>query len=257
MSKTYVSVGTLALCLMATPVFADGFSDWPEFAPGSETGPKDSEWKGNVQFGYVMSTGNTESENLNGKFLLGSNSNHWRQNFKLEIFSSSEDETTTNERYKFSYQLDRKWENKDYWFTSFIYEDDRFSGYDSRASLTSGYGRRFIEDDEHTWDGEIGIGYRMSEIRNPAPGVDDENEAIIRLASKYNWQIEEDRSLMADFAVEAGQDSTQYNLEVGFITMIAGDISLKAAYEVRYNTDVPGDTRHLDTITTLNLLYKF
>ncbi|MCP3674461.1 MAG: DUF481 domain-containing protein, partial [Gammaproteobacteria bacterium] len=79
----------------------------------------------------------------------------------------------------------------------------------------------------------------------------------IRLASKFLWQIEEKRSVISELTIDAGEEMTITNFELGFVTMIAGDLSLKAAYLAKHTSDVLVDKENLDTIVSLNLLYAF
>ena len=225
-----------------------------------ESNKEESAWKGDIQFGYVMSTGNTDSENLNGKFNIAHKSSDWLQTANLEAFTSSIENLTTAERYKLAYQADRKFEEANsYLFVNTTYVDDRFSGFDYRSTLTGGYGFRFYEENDMTLDTEIGVGYRYS-VTDIDPITNEsisDGEALIRAAAKYKWQIEESRSLVSNLTVEAGQETTIANLELGFVTMIAGDLSLKVSYTAKHTSEVPVDKEKLDTVTSISLLYAF
>lgn len=236
---------------------------WSPFAvlaeAATETKEEAKNWKGDIQFGYVMTSGNTENTNINGKIHLGGNLEKWRHLVTVEAFSTSDNDRTTAEHYKLKYQVDRKYKDGHYFFTNTAYEEDRFSGYDYRSTISAGYGFRAYDKNKMTLDTEFGAGYRHSMlIVDPVTGAtDEENEAMLRLAAKYHWDIEENRSLMSDLTVDAGENTTISELEVGFVTMIAGDLSFKASYMTRYTSDVPVDKEKLDTITSINLLYAF
>jgi putative salt-induced outer membrane protein len=221
---------------------------------------KEPEFKGDVQFGYIMSSGNTDTTNLNGKFNLLYDLNEWAQKFSLEAYSSSDNDITTAERYKAEYQLDKKLDKTRYLFGNVSYEEDKFSGYENISTMAGGYGHQLYNEDKTTLDAEVGVGYRNSTL-TPAsvlPGDSaDISEALLRLAVDYHWQIAENRSLTSKLKVDAGEESVISNFEVGFITMIAGDLSFKAAFEARHISEVPADTENLDTITSISLLYAF
>ena len=224
-----------------------------------ESTKEESPWNGDVQFGYVMSSGNTESENLNGKISVEYKSTDWLQAAKLEAFSSSDQEITTAERYKFEYQANKNLEDNSYLFVNTTYENDRFSGFDYRATLSGGYGFRYYEANDMTLDTEFGLGYRYSvtDIDPISNESMDDSESLVRAAAKYKWQIGENRSLISDLTIEAGEETTITNFEVGFVTMIAGDLSLKVGYAARHTSEVPADKEKLDTVTSINLLYAF
>lgn len=238
---------TTGLCSQATEV-ADSSKD-----------AEQSSWKGDVQFGYVMSSGNTESDNLNGKFNIEHRVADWKQHLSLVAFSSSDNDQTTAERYKLEYQANKKFTDSGYLFVNTTYEDDRFSGFENRSTLTVGYGLQVYNANKMTLDTEAGVGIRQSKLSpDPVTGTSpSDREGMVRLAAKYLWQIEEDRSLISNLTIEVGEESTISNFEVGFVTMIAGDLSLKASYVARHTSEVPLGKEKLDTVTSLNLLYAF
>jgi len=221
---------------------------------------KVSPFKGDVQLGYIMSSGNTDTTTLNSKFNVHYNMDEWLQKFSLEAYSSSDNDVSTGERYRADYQLDRKLDESRYIFGNGSYEEDKFSGYEYISTMVAGYGHQLYNQDKTTLDAEIGLGYRNSKLtpESVVPGESaDINEVLIRFALDYNWLIAENRSLHSKLKVDAGEESTISHFEVAFITMIAGDLSFKAAFEARYNSDVPVTTKNLDTITSISLLYAF
>ncbi len=218
-----------------------------------------STWKGDVQFGYVATSGNTENSNLNSKLNIERVDAKWTHLFSAAAFSMSEDNETTAERFKLEYKASKKFTETGYFFFDSTYEEDKFSGFEYQATMTGGYGQRLYDANKMTFDAEIGAGMRQSEIEpDPVTGnVSEESEGLIQIAAKYLWQIEEKRSVTSDLTIDAGKESTITNLELGFVTMIAGDFSLKAAYTAKYTSEVPVDKEKLDTIVSLNLLYAF
>lgn len=217
------------------------------------------EWQGNIQFGYVSSSGNTDNTNINAKFNLKHDDENWLHDFNALYYSSSESNVTTAERYKLIHQADYKLETPDtYWFINGSYENDRFSGFDHRATLTTGYGKVLYKTRDMKLDAEIGGGFRYSQQTDTITQLTtNENEAMIRLAAKYLWQIAKERKLTSALSIEEGEESRVTNFEVGFVTMVNGNLSLKTAYEARHVSEVPVGKEKLDTVITVNLLYQF
>jgi putative salt-induced outer membrane protein len=229
-------------------------------ASEAEAEEKEPALKGDVQLGYIMSSGNSDTTTLNSKFNLIYDLEEWSQKFSLEAYSTSDNDVTTGERYKADYQLDKKLDESRYLFGNASYEEDKFSGYDNIAVLAVGYGHQLYNQNKTTLDAEVGVGYRNSKLtpESIVPGESSElNEALLRFAVDYHWHIAKNRSLTSKLKVDAGEESIISNFEIGFITMIAGDLSFKAAFEARHNSDVPVDTENLDTITSISLLYAF
>jgi len=110
-----------------------------------------------------------------------------------------------------------------------------------------------------TLDAEVGLGARQSETdADPVTGISSkEEEGMLKLAMKYHWQMEDSRSLTSNLTVDAGEETTISNFEISFVTMIVGNLSLKASYAARHTSEVPVGKEKLDTVTTLNLLYAF
>ncbi|MCP4271603.1 MAG: DUF481 domain-containing protein [Gammaproteobacteria bacterium] len=218
-----------------------------------------SNWKGNVEFGYVSSSGNTETTNINGKLHLEAEYSNWIQRLDLGAFTTSDNDVTTAKRFKIEYQGNKKLSDISYLFVNTSYEEDDFSGYQYRSTLTGGYGRNIYKENKMNLDAEIGAGIRQSETdEDIITGLSDtENESMARFALKYLWQIEENRSLTSNLSVDAGEDTTISTFDVSFVTMVAGDLSLKVSYLARHTSEVPVDKEKLDTVTSINLLYAF
>ena len=248
MNTTYIRPVCVALILSTAHLKAE-----------EEAAEESSEWKGSIQFGYVASSGNTENSNINGKFNLKHDDVKWLHDFNAAYYQSTEDEVTSAERYKLTHQADYKLDVENtYLFVNGSYENDRFSGFDYRASLSTGYGTRLYDANDMTFDGEVGVGYRYSEeidtLTNTTFTV---NEALIRLAGKYHWKIADDRSLSSSLTIDEGEEIRISNFDISFTTLIVGGISMKASYEARHVSEVPVGKEKLDTIVSLNLLYDF
>ncbi len=241
------SVAVAVILLLNTSVMAqDAVEEKPE-------------WTGNIQFGYVASSGNTENSNINGKFNLKHDDKYWLHDFNTAYYQSTESESTTAERFKLTYQADYKINEEDsYWFVNASYEDDRFSGFEYRATVSTGYGMRLYDANDMTFDAEVGAGMRYSEEIDTATNTTfTENEGMIRIAGQYEWKIADDRNLSSAISVEEGEEVRISNFEIAFTTLITGGVSMKAGYEARHVSEVPEGKEKLDTIVSLNLLYKF
>ena len=139
-------------------------------------------WQGDIELGYVKTSGNTDTETLHTRAKAKTDREHWRHNLKLEALKSSDQETTTAEKYFVSGQSDYKLKGeKNFVFAFVSYEDDRFSGYKYQMTEVVGYGRRILDDDNMTLDIEIGPGARQS--KEEITG-DTENEALVRGAAR-------------------------------------------------------------------------
>ena len=137
----------------------------------SASAPALADWKGKVEAGVVFARGNTETTTANGKLDMANELDQWRHSAYLAALYAESENSVTNEleasaeRYEARWQSDYKITPRAYWFGGLRYERDEFSGFDYQASLTSGFGYRFIDSEATKFYGQAGIGYRQSQDR--------------------------------------------------------------------------------------------
>lgn len=210
-------------------------------------------WTGDAELGFVLTEGNTETQNINGKLDFTQDLTKWRNNFKLEGMSTSEDEQTSAEKYLASWKSDYKVSELNFFFVTAQYEDDRFSGFDYQATVAVGYGRTVIKNDRHNLDLEIGPGFRRNELENG----DTEDETIVKSAAKYRWKISESAKFSQDVIVDAGDEATISKSITALKSQVNGRLAMKASYTVKHTSEVPEGTKKTDRETALTLVYTF
>jgi len=185
-----------------------------------------SEWKGEAELGFVTTSGNTNTENLNAKANISNERPKWRHSATAEVAHSSDNDITTSERYLAGFKTDYKVTSKSYIFGLINYEDDRFSGYDYQATVATGYGRRLLENEAIRLEGEAGIGYR----RNVFETNNVTNEALLRGAINFDWKFSKTASLREKLTIEAGEDNTITRS----ITAVKAKLNSKLAAKMTY-----------------------
>ena len=212
-----------------------------------------SEWKGEGEFGYVATSGNTETSNLKARLGLVHERDKWRHDAKLEALNTSDRDVTTGERYAAIWQTDYKFTEFDYSFGRIHYETDKFSGYDYRVSETVGYGRRVLRRPDMTLDLEAGPGARQSKLETGAV----EKELMLRLAGKYAWDITAQSRFTQDLSFDIGEDTTITKSVTAVQAMIIGDLSMKLSYTLENVSNVPAGVKNTDSETAATLVYAF
>ena len=228
----------LAFCLASTTALAN------KDKPG---------WSGEGEFGLAITSGNTDTKNLNGRLKLINNRGLWRDTIGVEALSFSDNNTTTAERYTFNYKADRKISANEYLFGAFRYDDDRFSGFDYQSSLTAGYGRRLFERARSHLDAEIGGGYRFSETIDG----ESQNQSILRLYGNYEYDVSDNSVFSQTLLIEPGPDNTFTESVTGFKVGFAEKLALKLSLAIRTNSDTPAGTSSTDKITSAAVVYSF
>jgi putative salt-induced outer membrane protein len=220
------------------------------FAQDEEERPYDA----SVALGYVGTSGNTDVTTVNTEFLLTYFDEGWTHNFEFSSLASSENNTGRAERYFIGNKSDYALMDEDnYLYIQASYTDDRFSGFDYQALLTSGYGQYILRGNGKDLQGFIGLGYR----ENDSKTTGSEGEAVITLGEEYDWAISETSALTESLTFNIGDKRTITTFEVGLESNIIDRISTKIAFQYRNNSDVPTGIDKTDTQTSISLVYTF
>lgn len=233
-------------------------------APLFITSPAHADWTGKGEAGLVIASGNTETKTANAKFQLATEIDKWKHQFGgAALYASSEPDGTTARRWEAFEQTDYNFSPRSFWFAAARYEDDEFSGFKYQATLSSGLGRKFIDNDVTKFTGSAGLGYKFFETQDAfddagvliAPGESD-SEAVFRGTLDYDHKFTATTSLLDKFVVEAGADNTFMQNDLALQVKMTDVLALAVGYSVRYNTDPQVGFEKTDTLTTINLVYE-
>lgn len=219
----------------------------------TDSGAIDTTWKGNVEIGYVTTSGNTETESLNAKAKVETEREKWRHTINFEALNSSDQNVTTAERYMLSGQSSYKMGKKNFFYALVSYEDDRFSGYDYRVTESIGYGRRVIGEPNLTLDLEIGPGARQSKLDTG----ETEDELMARGAAKLAWKVSATSKFTEDLSTEVGEDVTVTKSITALSAKVNSSLATKLTYTIKNTSDVPPGIEKTDTEMAVTLVYDF
>lgn len=208
---------------------------------------------GKFELGYLATSGNTETSSLNTKFALTYEVEQWRHSLNAAAVRSEDASVTTAERYQVGGKSDYKFNEFDYLFITVNLEQDRFAGYDQRTSEAIGYGRRILNSEHHSLDGELGAGARQT---TPVVGP-DVSEAIIRASAKYQWRFAEGATFDQSLIVESGESNTYTESVSAVAAKLVSTWSLKVSYTIKTNSDVTPGLENTDTYTAVGVEYSF
>jgi len=222
-----------------------------------EKAAEKSPWTNTAELGFIRTTGNTETQTSALKVDVIYEVDKWRHTGHADGYgSSSEDDAGNNivsaERYELSGKSDYKFTELDYIFGLIKFKDDRFSGFEYENTITAGYGRKVIKQDDMELDLEIGPGVRFFKVDD---SVSDE-EAILRLAGKYWWQITDNSKFTQDLSFDIGEEITSTESITGIQANINSTLALKFTYTIRNKSEVPAaTTEKTDTELAMTLVY--
>ncbi len=214
----------------------------------------ESTWKAQAELGVITTNGNTKTRNITAKAQVVNERDRWRHTLKIDSLNSSERGNKTAERYYVSGKSDYKLTAKSYAFGLLTYENDRFSGYDYRATETLGYGRNIINRDTLSLDLEVGLGDRQSKIGSTG---ESQNEGLIHLAGRLGWKISATSTFSQDLSSDIGEKTTVSKSVTALQTQVVGNLASKLSFTAKYSSPVPADATELDTETAVTLVYTF
>ena len=237
MKQLYPIAAVTALALCAFPVFAqdeEGFS-------------------GRIALGYIATTGNSENESLNTNFDLYWNYEPWSHSLMGRAIRASSSSVTTAESYGLEWKSNYAINETDYIFGLIAFDSDEFSSYDQQVRESVGYGRRFIENERHVLNGEVGIGARQADLRDGT----SEDEAILHLGGDYRWIISETSEFTQTLVIDSGSENTYLEATSSLSANVRENLALVISYTIKNNSDVLPGTEKTDTFTAISLEYTF
>ncbi|MGS0680436.1 DUF481 domain-containing protein [Shewanella sp. 125m-7] len=211
-----------------------------------------------IEAGFQLNTGNTESSSFNGRTKLVYDTNTTRQEGTVKAYFAADDEKTTAEKYDLQLQSNYK-VNGGYFFGRGDFTWDQFGSYTRIATVSGGYGFDTISTSKTKLSLEIGPGYRynLPIATDDAPNPEASKDIILRTAAKFEMKLQEYTSLNADLIAETGEDNNTLTLDLGYKNTLFQDWAFKIGVNVKYTQVVPEGSKQTDTITVFNLLYTF
>ena len=208
---------------------------------------------GNIKFGLLATSGNTETKTMNTGAEATYTLERWIHSAKAAAIYAEDSEVTTAEAYEASWRTDWTITDRDSVFGRLSWRKDRFGPFDTQFSQTLGYGRKILTGETHFLNADVGVGARQSQDQL---GVDND-EFIVTGGVDYTWKFSETAEFGQTIDVEAGEDNTFSEAVTSVSTTLIGAFRLVASYTLRHNTDAPPGTDKRDTRTAISLEYNF
>jgi putative salt-induced outer membrane protein len=222
-----------------------------------------AQWTGKGAAGISLSSGNTDTKTGNAAVEFADTVGSWKHVFGFDGLYAAADSATTAQRWDLYEQSDFNITPRNFVFGAARYEEDRFSGFQYQATVSTGLGRHFVATDSTKLTAAIGIGYKNFETRNvydesgaliEPHGTD--NQAIARGTLDFEQKLTSTTTLLNKFLVEAGSANTYFQNDLGLEVKMNTRLSLAVGYSVRHNTEPPMGFKKTDTLSTLNLVYE-
>lgn len=235
-------------------------------APVLLASPAHAQWTGAGEIGAVSARGNTDTDNVNGKIDIAYQADEWKNSFYIAALYGSSDSVTSANRWETRWQADYNLTRKLYSFGGLRYERDHFGAFSYQEAAAAGIGYKFIDTEPTKLSAQIGAGIKRSEeqtlVKNEADEVIDRIEgdtmtsALVTMGGNFEHALTATTKIVDKLVVEVARDNTFMQNDLALQVAINSRFSLSVGYGVRKNTHPAPDSDAVDTITTLNLVYK-
>ena len=154
-----------------------------------------SPWKGDINFGLLLTEGNSESFTMNfnanavretekHRWTLGAFYNYGEQTNDVGVKVNNIADGGASAKY------DYKASEKYYYYGNAFVKSDDIADLDIRYIVGGGAGYQFKQTETVSWAGEGGLSYVAEEYDGTTPPEDDSNETIaLRLASNLGYKM--------------------------------------------------------------------
>lgn len=226
-----------------------------------------ADWSGSGQLGAVAANGNSDSRSANAKLDAVDRLAMWKHTLGLNALYGESGEVTSANRWDAAWQSDYKLTQKSFWFGGLRYEDDKYGAFSYQATATTGLGYQFYDSEATKFSVQLGVGYKRSlpqtlveddsgEVIERIDG-DESNRAVLTGGIHFEHQLTGNTKILNKFLVETASDNTFAQNVFALQVSMNDRLALSLGYEVRENTSPPSDQHRLDSLTTVNLVYKF
>ncbi|MEO9969326.1 MAG: DUF481 domain-containing protein [Hyphomonadaceae bacterium] len=235
-------------------------------ASAQSTGWADG-WSGEGNFGAGITTGNTDTVDIAVGLKLSKDFDPWKVSLEGGYDFGEVDGVDNRNRWHIGGQGERTFNDRWYGFVNASYEEDQFSGFDSRLFVGVGAGYHIFKEKPLTWSVEVAPGYRRSQIADeiiPAlptpiivtPGF-TANDFAVRGSSRFAYDFNENVTFTNDTDVIWTDTSTQTINTAAVTAQLTERISGRVSFEVRNDTNPPDGFVSTDTATRVSVVYGF
>jgi len=215
---------------------------------------KEQGWKGDIELGYVKTSGNTDTTAAILKLAIRGGYTDWVHEFISRGYHATDTGNTTAAnlmaQWRSNYVLRRE---IDYLFGLVRYDNDRFAGYKLRMTEVGGYGYKIIKQENFRWAAEAGVGGQQTTRTDG----EQNNEGIVRLGTWLDWNISKTSIFTYNLFTEIGSSNTYTESDAELSVKINEAWSVVLGWLVKNNSEVQPGVEKTDMTTTVTIKYAF
>jgi putative salt-induced outer membrane protein len=210
-------------------------------------------WSGRAELGGYISTGNSESEGVSAALALTRDGLNWRQKFKAQLDYQRSLGVTSREHYLAAWEPNWKVDDRSYVYGSAQFESDRFLGYTTRYSVSTGAGYSALKGDRLKLDLELGPAYRATSFTDG----DTERSIAARGSLDFAWKLTKGIQLTQNASAYVERYNSTVTGTTALNAKVLGPLSAQLSYNVQYESMPPEGRVTTDQISRAGLVYAF
>lgn len=210
-------------------------------------------WTGEGQAGGFVSSGNTRDVGVSAGLSFNKETLRWRHEVKLASEYQRSAGEVSKERYLMGYAGQWKLNGRAFVSLAVSGERDRFAGFRSRFSESVSIGYRVVERPDLRLDLQAGPALRQVDYY----GSGDEIAFAARFGSDLSWTIRPDLVFTQNTAAFLDSVSSTVSATTALTTKLRSDLSARAAFDLRYESEPPTGRKSTDTTLRTSLVYSF
>ncbi|MBI3805278.1 MAG: DUF481 domain-containing protein [Nitrospirae bacterium] len=214
-------------------------------------------WKGNLEFSYVETSGNTSSQTLVAAGKAERAFVDSKLSGEVKALYGESHGVASDKSWFATLKYDKNITELTYAFLSETVERNTLKGIEIRYISMLGLGHYFVKTTTDTLKGEAGAGYTRE---NPIAPLDDRGFPSARLFGGYTHAFtEKTRFEQTVEYLPNLKEARDYlmNEETAFITNLMGNLAFKISYAVYYDHLPPPGFKKTDSLFKTALLYTF
>ncbi|MHC6646158.1 DUF481 domain-containing protein [Alteromonas sp. HB246098] len=214
------------------------------------------------ELGVLLNTGNTSAASVKAAVNADHETENWSSVYFAELLYKESGTPTTErdvsaQRFFSSAQFDYKLLTPGRrLFMYGDYEDDKFTGYEHRASLAAGWSQRVWRNEDSEFRYSVGPGYTFIEAEEDSDTIVNDG-VIVRASAEYKYHWSSGAKLRQFVSAEAGEENTKSRSETSLSANVFGSLAMKLSFILSHETDTPEDVAALSTETSVALVYQF
>jgi putative salt-induced outer membrane protein len=210
-------------------------------------------WHGRGEIGASRSTGNNDNLGLYGSLTLNHEGLNWTHQARASLNIQETDGVRTQEQLLAAYEPHYKVNDRFSVYGLIQAERDPFLGFESRYSVSAGFGYALVKRPNFTVNVQGGPAFR---IEDPINGGERESVSG-RAAVDARVRLRPGVALTQNANAFLDSEGSTFNSATGLETQLIGRLSARISYNVQYESKPSNGLVSTNTQSRVSLIYGF